>query len=160
LDPAAPLVSRRASLLRRLDGPPRALGAVRAAHLAEDLQRMARLRALERWEAEARRLAEVGLRDRLGLRPHAELEAVLDPRYATVLGQIAALPRGFRALARRLVAARAGPPPWDLREMPANRQILARLGGLGLDLGPWLDRDRVTEVETKDLRRVRIGLEP
>jgi hypothetical protein len=55
-----------------------------------------------------------------------------------LLGLIALEPED-RALAGRILRQRSGPPPWDLRDEPANRAYLARMRAHAIDPGPWLD---------------------
>ncbi len=53
-----------------------------------------------------------------------------------------------RELAGRLLRVRSGPPPWDLREAPANRRFLDGMRAAGIDPEPWLDTTS---------REVRVG---
>jgi hypothetical protein len=62
-----------------------------------------------------------------------------------------------RALAGRLLRARCGPPPWDLRDEPANQKFLARMKASKLDPAPWLD-DRACTVTAKDGKPISLGL--
>jgi|GEM_PF-6006923 len=49
------------------------------------------------------------------------------------------LPRGMRRVAYRLLRARAGAPPWDLRDEPSNARFIATMEARGLRMAPWLD---------------------
>jgi hypothetical protein len=75
----------------------------------------------------------------------------------SVLIALVGLPPVDRALAARLLRARTGPPPWDLRDDPANLRFLARLREIGLDPGPWLD-DAPRVVIAGDGRPVELAL--
>jgi hypothetical protein len=44
-----------------------------------------------------------------------------------------------RRLALRLLRARAGPFPWDLRDEPANAHFIAALSRRGIRMTPWID---------------------
>jgi hypothetical protein len=44
-----------------------------------------------------------------------------------------------RRLALRVLQARLGPPPWDLRDVPENRAFLDELRRRGIEPDPWLD---------------------
>jgi hypothetical protein len=56
-----------------------------------------------------------------------------------ILSGLLDLESSDRALAGRLLRARSGPPPWDLRDDPANRRFLDRMRAAGIDPAPWLD---------------------
>ncbi len=61
-----------------------------------------------------------------------------------------------RALAGKLLHARCGPPPWDLRDEPANQKFLARMRAAKLDPAPWLD-DQPRVVTAKDGKPISLG---
>ncbi|HYU14477.1 MAG TPA: hypothetical protein VEL05_00330, partial [Candidatus Acidoferrum sp.] len=82
---------------------------------------------------------------------------VLEPRALRLLPHFAALKPRARALARELLRARAGPPPWDLRDHPANRGFLDRLGAAGIDTRAWIDGIGTIERETA-VGRIRLAL--
>jgi hypothetical protein len=66
---------------------------------------------------------------------------------------------GMRAVALRLLRARAGPPPWDLRDHPANRTFLDRLAGQGVEVSPWLDGGGSERVTTRAGKTIELRLE-
>lgn len=63
----------------------------------------------------------------------------LDRKWLAVLLGLLQLPVGEAALAARLLRARTGPRPWDLRDERANRDFAANARRRGLVLEPWLD---------------------
>jgi hypothetical protein len=65
---------------------------------------------------------------------------LFEPRTLEKISPIASFSPPMRALAIRVLRARAGDPPWDLRDDPANRAFARRLAAAGIDLAPWLDR--------------------
>jgi hypothetical protein len=75
----------------------------------------------------------------LGLDAAAPPAWLSTPAYQRVFAGIVGLAGPPRTLARRVLAARTGPPPWDLRDQPFNRAWLARLVARGVDPAPWLD---------------------
>jgi hypothetical protein len=91
----------------------------------------ARLVAAFTAAAQARVLAGLGLESWPGPPP--------DHKQWSLLLALLDLPPADRALAARLLRARTGPPPWDLRDDPANRGFLARVRALFVDPTPWLD---------------------
>lgn len=63
----------------------------------------------------------------------------LDRQWLKVLLGLLQLPVDERTLAARLLRARMGPRPWDLRDERANREFAARARRQGLVLEPWLE---------------------
>jgi hypothetical protein len=61
------------------------------------------------------------------------------PRVGTLLVSLLKLDAADRELAARLVRARCGPPPWDLRDDVPNRNFLDELRAANIDPAPWLD---------------------
>ena len=62
-----------------------------------------------------------------------------EKRMFRALRGIAGLSSSWRATAQRVLRARQGPPPWDLRDAPRNRAFLERMTRLGIDVTPWVD---------------------
>lgn len=96
-------------------------------------------------------------RDALGARVSAALLHALGvaeapdwlarPEHWRVIAGLGDTTRGIRALAMRLLRQRAGPPPWDLRDEPANRAFVDRLTAQGVNVAPWLgERSLVTKL--------------
>lgn len=56
-----------------------------------------------------------------------------------LLPAIFELPPRHQKLARRLLRLRCGPPPWDLRDAPANARFVASMRARGIDCRPWID---------------------
>jgi hypothetical protein len=61
------------------------------------------------------------------------------PKTIALLIALLSLEERDRELAGRLIRARSGDRPWDLRDEPANRAFLAELRRANLDPAPWLD---------------------
>ena len=61
------------------------------------------------------------------------------PKTLALLMSLLSLGEGDRELAGRLIRARCGDRPWDLRDEPANRAFLDELRRANIDPGPWLD---------------------
>jgi len=136
----APLGDRAAARLRNLEAriaAPRPPSPARLANLARKLEATAATVGLARFTAaltevaRARVISALGI-DRCPIADH-------DRRGWTILLAVAELEGADRALARRLLAARRGPPPWDLRDEPVNAAYLERLRGRGVDPAAWLD---------------------
>jgi len=66
-------------------------------------------------------------------------------------------PPHFARSTGRLLRARNGPPPWDLRDEPANRRFLDRMRAAGIDPEPWLD-SAPHFVRTGDGRNLSLAL--
>jgi len=165
---AAEALKRRRAAMARLLAGPATLSPVRLARLDAEVRRAARRRHLEAWTEGARLAAAHSLVRRLGPLPGAEvigepdlkrLGPLLEPRYARLLGALRELTRGFQALARDLLRVRLGPPPWDLRQQPANAARLAALRRLGVDVAAWLDAPFARDVTMPDGEVLRLELE-
>lgn len=135
-EPARRLQARLTNLEHKRDYP-KPPTREKVAHLEKALTEAAELTAFERW------------RDALAARIDAAIPAALEldaapPWLATpairqvVLG-ILELKGSHRKLAHRVLAARCGPPPWDLRDAPANHAFVTRLRRAGIDPAPWVD---------------------
>ncbi len=72
-----------------------------------------------------------------------------DHRVLTALLPVRKLETASRRLAHRILARRAGAPPYDLRDEPANAEFIARMKRRGLNLEPWLDDPRTRKVKAK-----------
>ena len=68
----------------------------------------------------------------------------LDRKLLQILLGLMRLSPQDRALAARLLQARQGPPPWDLRDDPANAAFLEGARRRGLCVEPWLEDGAVT----------------
>jgi hypothetical protein len=78
---------------------------------------------------------------------------------AVALLPLPGLGAAFRELARRLLRARASPPPWDLRDLPANRKFAEAMRRKGLDLAPWLEEADGEVMATPDGRAMTLRIE-
>jgi hypothetical protein len=127
---------RLANLDRRLRAP-RLPSEKRLAHLVDRVEQTAAALALARFVAAATAAASARLVRAfdLGSWPGWSLE----PRERELLLELLRLEGPERSLAGRLLRARAGPPPWDLRDDPPNRAFLDELRARGIDPEPWLD---------------------
>lgn len=149
--------ARVASLRARLTEP-RTRSAAREQRYRERLAQAIDDAAIEGWEQPLRRAFEARLTAelRIGSAPewlHAGPQREL-------IASIAALRGDHRALALRLLSVRAGPPPWDLRDDPSNRAVIAAMRARGLDPRPWVDGLPPRVAETSDGRRWTLALEP
>lgn len=130
---------RRADNLRARRATPPPVSDTRIERLRTKLTRAADVATLERWLADVRTAIDVRLARAFELRLEPRPPWLDAPAYQRVLAGIVGLPAGPRALARRVLARRAGPPPWDLRDEPHNAAWLTRLTARGVDVRPWLD---------------------
>ncbi len=137
LDNAPPhLARRRANLVAWLDSP-RPLAAPRMARLALEIERGARAAVFDRWVAAVEQAVRAAFPRAFGVPAPPEWLTSREHRPALVAAM--GLRDDSRRLVRRLIAARAGDPPWDLRAEPANRAFLARLTRKRVKAAPWLD---------------------
>jgi hypothetical protein len=129
------LLQRRTNLAARIacPKPPRP---ERIAKLAARLGRMVHLAIFEAWTTELVATVATALTP---VASAAALPLLLDPRHKPLLPGFAELRSADRALARRVLTARAGTAPWDLRDEPANRAYLDLLAARGIDSAPWLE---------------------
>ena len=145
--PLAPsLAARLANLEARLADPPRPAPA-RLAKLAQKLEQTAAAVGLERLAATAFAEATERLLRAFGL-PAWPGDWPRDRKTLQAVQALLTLEPAERQLAARLLQARTGPPPWDLRDEPANRRFLDQLRARGLALEPWLD-DAPRQVTSK-----------
>lgn len=141
---ASRLAKRIANQRARLEQAPR-VGEGRQTKLQHKLERAARLAVLEEWEARVRTTLYESVPRLLKL--ECAQDWMLEPRGVRVLAAAARLEGAHRSLALRVLRARAGPPPWDLREEPPNAAFLARMTRRGLNMQAWLDGTADTRVD-------------
>lgn len=140
------MAARLANLEARLAAPP-APSPRRLARLAAKLEQAAvtiglsRLTALTQAEATARLLRTFGLSSWPESWP-------TDRKTLYAVQSLQRLEAPERQLAGLLLRARTGPPPWDLRDEPANRRFLESMRRRGLELAPWLD-DAPTTIQAE-----------
>lgn len=138
--PLGPRQARRLANLEARIATPRPPTPARLARLAAKLEVAAIERGAERFAATLTRAASERLASRLGIQ--APPDWTSDRMLWSILLALVELDPADRALAGRLLRARAGPLPWDLRDDPANQAFLARLSARGVDAGAWLDDAR------------------
>jgi hypothetical protein len=143
--PLAPrLATRLANLEARLADPPLP-SPQKLARLAAKLEQAALALGLERLTsltfaaATARLLRTFGLGEWPADWPR-------DRKTVHAVQSLQHLEPADRQLAGRLLLARTGAPPWDLRDEPPNRRYLDELRRRGLRVEPWLD-DASTTIE-------------
>jgi len=141
---------RLANLRARLDAPHHTPSSARLANLRAKLEHRLRLATLACWEAV--------IEETLSLQP--ELQSLWIDGLPEVSYGLATLSPPFRSLAIRLLKARAGPPPWDLRDDPCNASFLTRLAEHGADPAPWLNGLGGRDVTATDGTPLRLALEP
>lgn len=154
--PRAQSLHVRLSNLRARLAKPSELSARRLEHLAADLRRAARQAVLRRLEQETVGRATAVFESLLGTSPLPDW--LLQPSTLRLILPALELPKGFKELALQILRARAGPPPWDLREAPANAAFLERLRERGVDTAEWLDSALRIHVEL-DAEPVELALE-
>jgi hypothetical protein len=136
----APLGPREARRLANLEArilAPRPLSRARLERLAGRLDAAAVVIGAARFEAALIEAAQARLTGRLGIEVLPGWN--FDRMQRSILMGLVDLDPPDRALAGRLLRARTGPPPWDLRDDPVNKAFLARLRAIGIDPAPWLD---------------------
>lgn len=128
-----------------------------ARRLKRKLRQRAALKLLELVDAETHRAFRSATVRHFGLATEASW--LSDPSVARVVTATFSLDRSTQRLAQRLLRERAGPPPWDLRDDPANRAFLDRLQRQGFHVAPWIDGIGTMELRTADGRAVALQLE-
>jgi hypothetical protein len=147
---------RLANLQHRLEHP-RAPSTERVTRLGAKLQNAVHSAVLTRWKGELRDALSRTLAERLGI---SELPADwLTDQRLELLAALDNLEGAMRKLALRLLTVRAGPPPWDLRDDPANRRFLERLRELRIDPTPWIDGLAKRQVQSRDGTALVLSLE-
>lgn len=146
------LVRRRAALARRAAAP-EDLAPRRIVQLLDRVDAAALRAGLGRWHS----ALSLALAAAVGASA-SQAEWFYRPSTLELLPHLLALEPRMRALALELLARRAGPPPWDLRELPANRAFATAMAARGLDLAPWLDATP-TAIPTAT-GTLELGLEP
>ncbi len=131
------LTIRRDNLAARLATPP-VPSLTRLKRLATELSAAALLAWFDAWCARLDAHIAAALPRALGV-DVAAVPWLLAPRHRALVRGIAALDGADRALALRVLAARAGAPPWDLREAAPNRVFLARMAARDITMRPWID---------------------
>ena len=154
-DKRAVLEARLSSLARKILEPSTPPERVQR-KLEEKLRRRAALERLQALDNAARaRLAPAaarhfGLYRRGGLARRAEV--------AYPVARVRRAAGADRSLARQILRVRSGPPPWDLRDHPANQSFLRRLESRGIDPGAWVDGIGTVERKSKS-GPLRLSLE-
>lgn len=144
------------SLRRRLTAPAGVSGA-RATRLRRKIERATSRTAYERWKDALQEKTREILADYLGV--EGSLASLDEGRLVEALLSVVRLNPSVQELAKRLLRARAGPPPWDLREARPNQDFLQKMTQRGLCLTPWLDH-QPQQAETKDGTPLTLRLEP
>lgn len=153
---ATALNTRLATLARRRAAPAASPSPVKLERLRAKLRRRGALARLEALEAAADVVLPAAVAKALGL-PAAPAWA-LEDRVLGLLVPLRTLDLPTRTLARTILQARAGEPPWDLRQHPANATFLAMLRARSIDPAPWLDGIGTIEVGRGE-GRMRLALE-
>jgi hypothetical protein len=150
------LQARLHTLERRRSAPPPTPSPEKLERLRDKLRRRGGLARLEALESAADMVLPGAVARELGL-PFAPPWA-LEDRVLALLVPLRREAPATRGLARTLMRARAGAPPWDLREHPANATFLAMLRKRGIDPAPWLDGIGTIEVG-QGTARMKLSLE-
>jgi hypothetical protein len=128
------LATRIASLKRRRAGSTASPAAI--AKLRQKLSLAIDRKRVATWSRAAERAFATAVGEALGREPPPWL---LEAPMMDLWPHLLSLPASFRRLSVRVVQARLGPYPWDLRDEPANRSFLDRLASRGIRLDAWLD---------------------
>jgi hypothetical protein len=144
---------RRVELLEHAPTP----SPTRLALLAGRLELVVTRARFDRWLADSEHVVRERLSNALRL-PALPRSSGGEHRALTLL-MLLELEPTFRALARSVLKSRLGPPPWDLRDHPANAAYLDRLRGAGIRVEPWLDGLGVRTVRVPGEGDVTYGLE-
>lgn len=131
------LRERLQTLERRHAEPALTPSPAKLERLRAKLRRRGGLARLEALEAAADERLPSAIARELGLDPAPPW--ALEARVLALLVPLRHEPAAVRQLARTLMRARAGAPPWDLREHRANAAFLAGLRERGIDPSPWID---------------------
>lgn len=153
------LEKRRETLQERLEQAPPAPSEAKLERLGAKLRRRGNLAQLERIDSAADEQLTATVAGSLGLDPTTPwLE---DERLLMLLVPLSKESKATQKLARMLLKRRAAPPPWDLREHPANAAFIASLRARKLDPGPWLDgSDGIGEMTVRHKeQRITLRLE-
>jgi hypothetical protein len=153
--PLAPSVAKRAANLEDRLASPRPLSSQRLARLAAKLDQAATTIGLARFTDAVTARATARLVKTFGLDAWPDWQ--LDRRTQEILFGLLRLEEPDRVLAGRLLRARVGLRPWDLRDEPANRTFLDRMRARGLDPAPWLD-DSPSIVTASDGKPLELAL--
>jgi hypothetical protein len=148
---------RRIANLRVRLASPRGVGSKLRAHLVAKVERAARRSRLARFEGSLEAAMRARLASFLDVDPPPPW--LLEARTLDQLAPVGAFGAAMRTLALRVLRARSGPPPWDLRDDPANRAFLERLRRAGADPGPWVDGVGTQRVTTADGKAIDLRLE-
>ena len=135
-DGKAALKARIGKLEQRLREPA-AVSPQRLANHRAKLERRLRQARLSRWEQSLAMQLQRGLRTEVGV-PIPEAWLQRDEFISLVTG-FAGLNATCKKLAFRLLEARCGDAPWDLRSAPANQSFLGNLERRGVSSATWLD---------------------
>ncbi len=133
---AGSLRARIGGIERRLTERP-AVSEKRLGNYVKKLERRIRHCRLQQWERDLEGQLLNCLRDVIG--PSQSVRLLEDEDTVMLLSSFASLEPKFRDLAFRLVRARCGPRPWDLRNTGPNQAFLEGLKRQGVLVDPWLD---------------------
>ncbi|MEO8701693.1 MAG: hypothetical protein ABI867_16725 [Kofleriaceae bacterium] len=135
--PPAPATTKRIANLEARLVAPKLPSPARLARLAGKLEHTATTIGIERFVAAASERAYARVVQTFAL--PATPAWPLDRKTQQTLFGLLTLDARERELAGRLLRARLGPAPWDLRDDPVNRAYLDKLRKRGIDPDPWLD---------------------
>ncbi|MBL8715886.1 MAG: hypothetical protein JNL79_07810 [Myxococcales bacterium] len=154
---ADPALAGRIEKLRARRAAPPVVGDGRLSNLADKLDRAAEKWVFDAWTGRLEEACRRGIARLLGL---AECPPwALEDQNLRIVASALALESPHRELALRLLALRAGPPPWDLRDAPENVKAARALARKGLDLRPWIEGVGAVEIEGPEGRPMWLSLE-
>jgi hypothetical protein len=134
---AQPRLEQRLANLERRLAEPRVPAPEKLAALRKTLAKRVGERTLDGYQRRLDEAIAAAMKPVLGVDqlPHW----LFEPPCIDLLPHLATQETRTRRLAFRVLRARAGPHPWDLRDEGANAAFLATLRGRGVEVGPWLD---------------------
>ncbi len=150
------LEKRHQTLKERLDRTPPTPSAAKLERLRAKLRRRGGLAQLERIDAAADAQLPGAVAKIVKLDP--ETPWLKDERLLSVLVPLTEESRATRRLAWLILRRRTAPPPWDLREHPANAAFIASMREHKIDPTPWTDGIGETTVRHKG-QRITLQLE-
>ena len=145
---------RRDSLSQRLDRS-LTLESSEVARLQERLHARAVRARFRRWLT---KLQDAVLAQ-LPLGAQAAIDLATDRQADLVISGLSSLPNSVRDLSYRLLHARSGDKPWDLRDDPANAEWCARAAEHGLNLSRWFSDAEFEVAPPSEGAALRFALE-
>lgn len=153
----AVLEKRKASIRRRIEVSSR-IPDNKIRKMRQKIRLRAARELLRSVETQAEGALLVAAAGFLGIPAAAAPDWLLSERVMRFFGPIVELGPLERDLGRTLLRIRCGPPPWDMRDHPANQRFIRSMKRKGIDMHPWLEGIG-TEECSKGPGRILLALE-